>query len=738
MASYKVEGSNVIVSGYKYDRQGNPAIAAYAMLFDPTGNTVLARVSTDADGGYALKAPLASITTGTYQVRFFESGLLNGLAPDSDWEEIYINTASSTPDMTPRTSITFSGTANGVGSKDQPNESGWWNGNVTCTLTAPASFSGHAATTHYRVFTDPSSRGAWQNYSAPFSITTDGAWYVEFYSEYGPSTTEASNIARVMLDKTAPAWTPSQTGITGGYGRVVLSLDPSAQPTDAGSGIARIDILRQFNGSATVAPVAPAPTFLKIEPAPVTAILDSQVSQAEYPWYYAVVTDKAGNASGLIQLNSTSALSIPFEPADVAGALGLADYHKTASERSVRYGVPVQLRKIYFTVGVGQTITVDSIGYSQTALLSGAVTFTPITAGIKLDGAAYTCGTSILAGNHVFDLTTPIANAYAVALLSTGATFGALAASITDFRVSTFLAADEMDAGRIRVEQGISISKGGTTGVFIDNNGILVKDTPSTSVIQLNNVADSDGYFAKVAGWGVGQANLAKLDGSNNGIDIRISGASALQNGILIHADADGSYHSAVHVKVAGVDKAVLGYLGSDWGVWGKVGGFGGTGDYSTAPVKLGDSGVIMLDSDGTARVTLGTPQYNGMTKAQLTTAGIITDYTSANTNPDFESAVGAEWTIAAGFGSLAGDNGRSSAQYQTGSYSYKLSVTTGMALIKPSAGAILPWGSLKRSIALSGSGTARNYAVECYVRNGTPVPTFDSIAGIEVYSDSG
>ncbi len=44
------------------------------MLFDPTGNTVLARVSTDADGGYALKTPIASITTGTYQVRFYESG----------------------------------------------------------------------------------------------------------------------------------------------------------------------------------------------------------------------------------------------------------------------------------------------------------------------------------------------------------------------------------------------------------------------------------------------------------------------------------------------------------------------------------------------------------------------------------------------------------------------------------------------------------------------------------------
>ena len=139
---------------------------------------------------------------------------------------------------------------------------------------------------------------------------------MEFYSKYGPATVEASNIARVMLDKTAPTWAPVQNSITGGYGRVVLALDGAHQPADAGSGVARIDILREFNGSATVAPVAPAPTFLKIEPAPVTAILDSQVSQAEYPWYYAVVTDKAGNASGLIQLNSTSALSIPFEPAD--------------------------------------------------------------------------------------------------------------------------------------------------------------------------------------------------------------------------------------------------------------------------------------------------------------------------------------------------------------------------------------------------------------------------------------
>ncbi len=41
-----------------------------------------------------------------------------------------------------------------------------------------------------------------------------------------------------------------------------------------------------------------------------------------------------------------------------------------------------------------------------------------------------------------------------------------------------------------------------------------------------------------------------------------------------------------------------------------------------------------MLDTDGTARVTLGTPQYNGMTKAQLTTAGIITDYTSRIQTP--------------------------------------------------------------------------------------------------------
>ncbi len=104
---------------------------------------------------------------------------------------------------------------------------------------------------------------------------------------------------------------------------------------------------------------------------------------------------------------------------------------------------------------------------------------------------------------------------------------------------------------------------GGTSGVFIDNNGILVKDNTGATVIQLNNVA-SGGYYALIAGWGVGPQSLTNLNGSNNGVDIRVAGASAVNNGILIHTDSDGSFHSAIRVKVGGADKAVLGYLGND------------------------------------------------------------------------------------------------------------------------------------------------------------------------------
>ncbi len=233
--------------------------------------------------------------------------------------------------MTPRTSIKFSGTANGVGvqGSTQPNPDG---GTGTSLHASPPPRPERACRYDQvpLLFTDPRARGHVQHLQRPFQhhggrgLVRGVLFRVRPLEPRGVEYRKGERSIRPR-----PRGRPHRPASPGGTAGSMLSLDRRTQPTDARSGIARIDILRQFNGSATVAPGPPAPTFLKIGTRARHRDSGLQVSQAEYPWYYAVVTDKAGNASGLIQLNSTSALSVsPLNRQTLAGALGLADYQQ--------------------------------------------------------------------------------------------------------------------------------------------------------------------------------------------------------------------------------------------------------------------------------------------------------------------------------------------------------------------------------------------------------------------------
>jgi len=117
------------------------------------------------------------------------------------------------------------------------------------TLTATDDLAGIASTA-YSV-----DGGAWQAYSAPFVLATDGNHSVEFRSTDGVGNVEAAHQAYVLVDQTAPTVQEQTAGRPGNGGWYVTDATITLNATDSGSGVASVSY--RIDGGAWTAYTGP-------------------------------------------------------------------------------------------------------------------------------------------------------------------------------------------------------------------------------------------------------------------------------------------------------------------------------------------------------------------------------------------------------------------------------------------------------------------------------------------------
>ena len=293
----------------------------------------------------------------------------------------------------------------------------------------------------------------------------------------------------------------------------------------------------------------------------------------------------------------------PIQPADIQGLLRTKVTVLDSANVLFEYAVSINATRVTITnenVYTASGVTLDYIDQHKDTLLDPdnydlayrltAWTRTPDTSNIP-------AGATI-----VYDLTSAIiSDAYKVKLHGTNLNMSGLR-----FKITTRLAADEIDAGRLRVEKGIEISNGTGGGVILDPAGIRLIDGSSNTPVVLRNTAVS-GVYASIAGWDVGYQSMYRLV-SGAGIDLRVEGSSSLTSGILLHAKNDDASKARMSIYYSSTEKARIGWLDTNtWGLWGVVGGFGGTG-YTNAPAIISADGLVVKDGDGVGRAFFGIP----------------------------------------------------------------------------------------------------------------------------------
>ncbi|WP_243652983.1 Ig-like domain-containing protein [Tumebacillus sp. BK434] len=118
----------------------------------------------------------------------------------------------------------------------QANANGWYNQDVTVTLTATDDKSG-VARIEYQI-----GNGDWNAYTAPFAINTDGDHNVAYRAVDVNGNVEAEKSLTVKLDKTMPTVDVIQSG--GDLRNVNFdeTVSFSVQATDAASGVAAVEL----------------------------------------------------------------------------------------------------------------------------------------------------------------------------------------------------------------------------------------------------------------------------------------------------------------------------------------------------------------------------------------------------------------------------------------------------------------------------------------------------------------
>jgi hypothetical protein len=160
-------------------------------------------------------------------------------------------------------------------------------------------------------------------------------------------------------------------------------------------------------------------------------------------------------------------------------------------------------------------------------------------------------------------------------------------------KITSRLAADEIDAGRIRIEKGISISKDGTAGFAIDTQSLRGVTASGLTVVALYNDPQTIGtladVYASLGGWAITETSLVR---QVVGTKIEIAGTST----------------PFIAVGNGTTEYARMGYLdGSNVGWWGSVGGIGGT-SFASSPVRLTSEGLVIKDNGNTERAYFHVP----------------------------------------------------------------------------------------------------------------------------------
>jgi DNA/RNA endonuclease YhcR with UshA esterase domain len=152
---------------------------------------------------------VASIFKGTYQLK-------------------PLSLADFVADVTPPTT---SAQLSGV-----PNSAGWYNQDVTVTLTATDDKSG-VASTEYQT-----TEGIWYPYAAPFVISADGVHAVKFRSVDKSGNVEADQSITVKLDRTGPAVSVVQDGLPVHDVSIDGQFSLAVEASDALSGVASAEL----------------------------------------------------------------------------------------------------------------------------------------------------------------------------------------------------------------------------------------------------------------------------------------------------------------------------------------------------------------------------------------------------------------------------------------------------------------------------------------------------------------
>ncbi|MEK8127836.1 HYR domain-containing protein [Paenibacillus filicis] len=184
--------------------------------------------------------------------------------------------------------------------------SGWFNRNVTVTLTAQEAES-VPVTTHYAI-----NGGAGAVYTAPFSIEVEGTNTVQYYSTDRAGNQEAAKTVTVKLDKTAPTVTLTQSGKPVGDVKSTETVQFDLVSKDDLSGVAEQKLL--LDGQEIVSGTS--------RPA-------KDIGLGAHTVQYRV-TDAAGNVSEKsfsFQVTQPSSVGVPGQPvlSDDNGQDGLRD-----------------------------------------------------------------------------------------------------------------------------------------------------------------------------------------------------------------------------------------------------------------------------------------------------------------------------------------------------------------------------------------------------------------------------
>ena len=276
----------------------------------------------------------------------------------------------------------------------------------------------------------------------------------------------------------------------------------------------------------------------------------------------------------------------PIQPADIQGLLRETITIIDDSTVLVEYAVAINATRVSIS-NVG-TATVSGLEITLIQQHKNPIITTPDfdTAYNLTDWNATPADPCNLAVGEtiIYDLTTSlISAAYKVKII--GAHVGN---SNLKIKITSRLAADEIDAGRIRVEKEISIYDGGASGFIIDTASIRGIDELGQTVVALYNDGQTVGtltdIYAKIGGWAITETSLVR----------EVSGSKI---------EVVGTNTPYIGVGNGVTEYARMGYLSSDVnGIWATVGGFGGT-SYDNAKVFINSSGLYIND-DYSAPIT--------------------------------------------------------------------------------------------------------------------------------------